>query len=133
MPPLDLIKEKHPAIMESSASDLFVRETFKVAVKAYLAALGDHPDDNQWVDKAQGVIQQMRDDAAVSNDPQAQAKIVVIYRMIASQLKEQLGKAVVITATLEPISSAVEFIGFPGKRDLFDILSRHLRGSVFSL
>lgn len=87
--PLDLIKEKHPAIMESSASDLFVRETFKVAVKAYLAALGDHPDDNQWVDKAQGVIQQMRDDAAVSNDPQAQAKIVVIYRMIASQLKEQ--------------------------------------------
>ena len=87
--PLDLIKEKHPAIMESSARELFIRETFKVAVKAYLAALGAHPDDGQWIDKAQGVIRQMREDATATNDPQAQAKIVVIYRMIASQLKEQ--------------------------------------------
>lgn len=87
--PLDLIKEKHPAIMESSARELFIRETFKIAVKAYLAALGSQPDNSQWIDKAQGVIRQMREDAKTSNDPQAQAKIVVIYRMIASQLKQQ--------------------------------------------
>ena len=87
--PLDLVKEKHPAIMQSSNRDLFIRETFKIAVKTYLAALGKHPEDNQWVDKSRGILRQMREDAANSEDPQAQAKIVVIYSIIATQLKQQ--------------------------------------------
>ncbi len=87
--PLDLVKQKHPAIVESPGADLFFRETYKIAVKAYLAALNRHPEDTTWLAKAQGVIQQMREDAEQSDDPQAEKRVIAIYQLIARELKNQ--------------------------------------------
>lgn len=87
--PLDLVKQKHPAIVQSSGADLFFRETYKIAVKAYLAGLNRHPEDATWLAKAQGVIQQMREEAEQSDDPQAEKRVIAIYQLIARELKNQ--------------------------------------------
>ena len=87
--PLDLIKQKHPAIVDSTAAERYVRETFKIAVKAYLGKLAQAPGESRWIDKAQGIIRQMQADAAQSKDPQARNRIALIYQMIARQLKQQ--------------------------------------------
>ncbi len=87
--PLDLVKQKHPAIMTSTAADVYVGETYKTAVKTYLAALRKEPNNAIWIDKAQGVIRAMRESAAESADPDAMKRVDRIYTLIASELKEQ--------------------------------------------
>ncbi|MDG1873023.1 MAG: hypothetical protein P8J27_03870 [Mariniblastus sp.] len=85
--PLDLVKQKHPAIMRTSSPGIYSRETYRVAMKVYLAAMKSSADKQKWITKAQGVISRMRQDMQQSNDPKDRNRVTVIYRMIAKQLK----------------------------------------------
>ena len=82
--PLDLVKQKHPATTQSS---IYARETYRIAVKAYLAAMKVNDDKQKWIDKAGGVIARMRQDMEASNDPKDRTRITIIYRRIAKELK----------------------------------------------
>jgi len=85
--PLDLVKQKHPAIMNTSMAGIYSRETYRVAMKVYLAAMKTSDDKQKWIAKAQGVISRMRQDMQASNDPKDRDRVTIIYRMIAKQLK----------------------------------------------
>jgi len=81
--PLDLIKQKHPAVLQSSKADVFKRGVYNTAIDAYLAAMQDAGEPQQWIDKASGII------SAMKNDPNSQASLTNTYRRIAKKLKDQ--------------------------------------------
>ena len=86
--PLDLVKQKHPAISRNSTqSMLYSRETYNNAVKTYLAAMKTSDDKQKWVKKASGVIAAMRQAMESSNDPQDRVRLTIIYQRIAKELK----------------------------------------------
>lgn len=87
--PIDLVKQKHPAIIGTSVADAFVAKTYKTSIKVYLAALRKNPNQAIWIDKSQLIMQAMRENAQRSNDPKVKKNVDGIYRKIASELKQQ--------------------------------------------
>ena len=88
--PVDLVKLKHPAIFQSSKRELYISETYKIAGKAYLAALGDKSLPGNWADKALGVVRAMQSRADKSGDAGAVKDVNNMYRLIAVELEKQL-------------------------------------------
>ncbi len=86
--PLDLLKQQHPAITNSPMAEIYRRETYKTAIKSYLAAMEGSSDQQKWVDKAAGIINTMRDELKSSNDPRDRDRVAAIYQLIAKELKE---------------------------------------------
>lgn len=87
--PIDLVKQKHPAILRNPQANAFIGKTYKTAIKVYLAAMRENPGETVWVDRAQGVMAAMRENAQRSNDPKVKNNVDAIYRRIASELKQQ--------------------------------------------
>lgn len=87
--PMDLLKAQAPAIVSSPNAELYRKETWKTAIRTYLAALKTSDNTQQLVDKTRGVLQALEADAAASNDSVEKGRLAAIYRMIAGQLKEQ--------------------------------------------
>jgi tetratricopeptide (TPR) repeat protein len=81
--PLDLIKQKHPAVTGTPMEAIFKRETYKSAVKVYLAAMRAAGEQQKWIQKAIGVVAAMRD------DPENASQLDSIYRLIAKSLTDQ--------------------------------------------
>ncbi len=105
--PIDLVKQKHPAVSQSPIAAFYDHETYKIAVKVYLAALKESKGIDQqrvWIEKANGVIQAMREGVDENSDPQARQRITLIYRLIAAELKSQF----------EGIQSNAEKVDFAG-------------------
>ena len=86
--PLDLVKQKHPAITRSALGGIYVRETYRSAIKTYLAAMKASEDKQTWINKASGVIAAMRQGMEATGDPKDRASVTTIYRMIAKELKD---------------------------------------------
>ena len=78
------------AIFQSSKRELFISETYKVAGKAYLAALGNKSLPGNWADKALGVVRAMQARADKSGDAGAAKDVNNMYRLIAVELEKQL-------------------------------------------
>lgn len=87
--PLDLVKQKHPSVTQTSMAGLYSRETYKIAIKAYLAAMKGDSDEQQWIDKASGIITAMRQEVEASDDPADRARVTTIYRLIAQELRDK--------------------------------------------
>ena len=87
--PLDLLKQQHPVITGTETGEIYRREVYKTAIKAYLAAMKGADDQQQWIDKSRGIIDAMKADIKGSNDPNDAARVASIYQLIAIQLKEQ--------------------------------------------
>jgi cellulose synthase operon protein C len=87
--PLDLLKQQHPVITGTETGEIYRREVYKTAIKAYLAAMKGADDQQQWIEKSRGVIDAMKADIKGSNDPKDAARVASIYQLIAIQLKEQ--------------------------------------------
>ena len=86
--PLDLVKQKHPAISKNPRLAMFYsRDTYNNAVKTYLAAMKTSDDKQKWVGKASGVIAAMRQTMESSKDPQDRVRLTQIYQRIAKELK----------------------------------------------
>ena len=85
--PLDLVKQKHPAITDTPLASLYSRETYSYAIKTYLAAMKTGKDKQKWVNKASGVIAAMRQNLEASNDPKDRTRLTIIYHRIAKELK----------------------------------------------
>lgn len=90
--PLDLVKQKHPAVSRTSMAGVYSRETYKTAIKAYLAAMKGGSDEQKWINKASGVIAAMRRDVESSNDPAARSRVTTIYRLIAQELRTKFDR-----------------------------------------
>lgn len=86
--PLDLLKQQHSAITNTPMAGVYRREAYKTAIKAYLAAMESSSDQQEWVDKAAGIINTMRDELKSSTDPKDRGRVAAIYQLIAKELKE---------------------------------------------
>ncbi|MFT7633392.1 MAG: tetratricopeptide (TPR) repeat protein [Mariniblastus sp.] len=87
--PLDLVKQQHPAITNTASASVYRRETYRTAIKTYLAALEGSDDQQKWIDRAGGIIDAMRAEMQSSQDPKDRARITQIYQLIAKELKEE--------------------------------------------
>ena len=88
--PLDLVKQKHPAILDPRYADRYRRNTYLTAVKAYLGSLNSGGDFETTIEKASGIISALKSELESSDDPKAAAKqLTAVYQSVATQLNEQ--------------------------------------------
>lgn len=112
--PLDLLKQQHPAITNTPMAQVYRRETYKTAIKSYLAAMDDSSEQQKWVEKAAGIINTMRDELKNSNDPKDRARVAAIYQLIAKELKENFktltdpGKKIKFASSLSDFLGSIE-------------------------
>lgn len=85
--PLDLIKQKHPAIFNSSRGKVLIKETYKTALKSYMSAM-QLGEQAKWISKAQGVLQALKQMLADEGD-EGRKQLVRIYKLVAFQLNSQ--------------------------------------------
>jgi cellulose synthase operon protein C len=85
--PLDLAKSKHPAVEQYPELQ---RSIFRAATRTYLAAMQTSDQPDQWTQKADGVINALRQ--SMISEPDGQKKLVGVYIQLANQLKEQLAE-----------------------------------------
>lgn len=81
--PLDLIKNKHATTNESR----FRMDTFKTAIRAYLAKLRDGQEALKWVEKSQAVLEALK--AEIGDSPKDKQQLSAILLTLAEQLKQQ--------------------------------------------
>jgi hypothetical protein len=81
--PLDLVKNKHPAATDSR----FRRDTFRTAVRVYLAKLKDGKDALQWVEKSKGVLEALKQE--IADQPDGNKQLTSIYLTLSRELKSQ--------------------------------------------
>jgi len=87
--PLDLVKQKHPAISNPRYAERYRRNTYLTALKAYLGSLSGGASFETTIEKATGIIAALKSDLESSNDPKAATKLTSIYQSVAQQLEEQ--------------------------------------------
>lgn len=87
--PLDLVKQKHPAISNPRYADRYRRNTYLTALKAYLGSMASGANFDATIAKATGVIASLKSELESSNDPKAAAKLTAIYQSVAKELKAQ--------------------------------------------
>ena len=88
--PLDLVKQKHPAISDPRYADRYRRNTYRTAVKAYLGSLSSGGDFETTIEKASGIISALKSELESSDDPEAAAKqLTAVYQSVATQLNNQ--------------------------------------------
>jgi len=87
--PLDLVKQKHPAISDPRYADRYRRNTYLTAIKAYLGSLSGGAGFETTIEKATGIISAYKSELESNNDPKAAAKLTSVYQSVAKQLKEQ--------------------------------------------
>ena len=84
--PLDLVKQKHPAIRGSKLT-IYEKETLKTAISVYLKAM-TMGDSQKWIGKLEGVLSGLK----VVYQPEGergQAQLINVYKVIAKQLIER--------------------------------------------
>ncbi len=81
--PLDLVKIKHPAASDPQ----FRRDTFKTAVRTYLAKLRNAEQPLVWVEKSRGVLEALKQD--IGQQPDGKKQLTGIYLTLSRELKQQ--------------------------------------------
>lgn len=109
--PLDLVKQKHPVLDKAPSRAGFIRETYKIAIKTYLAAMRTADDQQLWIEKASGIIAAMRNDMEASNDPKDRQRVTTIYRLIAKELKQQFEALETVDEKKRFAGSLASFLG----------------------
>lgn len=87
--PLDLVKQKHPAISDPRYAERYRRNTYLTAVKAYLGSMGSGAGFETTIEKASGIISALKSELESSNDPKAAARLTAVYQSVAKQLNNQ--------------------------------------------
>ena len=87
--PLDLIKQKHPAVSGAKKAT-YEKETYKTAIKVYLRAM-DLGQPEKWINKLEGVLEGLK--VLYEPDGEAgQAQLVGVYKVIATELVTQFNR-----------------------------------------
>ena len=89
MSPLKIVERKPPMLAKSKNGDLYIAETYKIAGKAYLAAMGESPNESRWIEKASQIVRAMSQRAAESNNAASQKEVNNMFRLIAFQMQRQ--------------------------------------------
>ena len=87
---LDLIKQQHPAVTGSDAAIILQRETFRTAITGYLGCMKAGGDVAQWIAKAEGVLEALRQQLGNLPAEESRRELTGIYSAIATELKSQI-------------------------------------------
>jgi tetratricopeptide (TPR) repeat protein len=87
--PLDLVKQKHAVIMNRPTADLFVRDTYRLALKVYLATMKRDTNPQTAIEKMKGVLAAMRQNVDTGQRPEDRTQLSQIYSLIANELLNQ--------------------------------------------
>jgi len=80
--PLDLIKQKHPAITDALRKDIY-----RAAIRAYLGAMKSGENTQTWLEKAQASVDALA--LEFEGREASQRQLVAIYYRLAQQLQSQ--------------------------------------------
>lgn len=87
--PLDLVKQKHPVIMSHPSAEMFTRDTYRLALRVYLASLKKVSNPQVAIDKMTGILAALRQQAQSSNRPEDRNQLSQIYSLIANEILNQ--------------------------------------------
>lgn len=87
---LDLIKQQHPAVTGTDTAVVLQREAFRTAITAYLGCMKGGGDVAQWIGKAEGVLEALRQQLAGLPVEESRRELTGIYSAIATELKAQI-------------------------------------------
>ena len=84
--PTQVIKSANPAVFENARASRYKRDAYSVTIKTYLARLATAKDQQAWLDKANGVIELMRQEVEASGSADGRRQLTAIYHLISVQL-----------------------------------------------
>lgn len=87
--PLDLVKQKHPVVTTGSLAESYTRETYRVALRVYLAMIKNSAGLPVAMEKMKGVLAAMRQRVEASDKPDDRRQLSQIYSLIANELLNQ--------------------------------------------
>lgn len=90
--PLKIIKDQTPAVFGDARASKYKSDAYRAIVKTYIAKMQGSGQQQLWIDKANGVIGLMKQEAAVSGDPREKAQLTAIYQLIAIELKKRFDR-----------------------------------------
>ena len=87
--PLQILKSQNPAVFDSPKASIFKTNAYSVIVKTYLSKLATAKDQQVWIDKANGVIELMKQEAGNSGNDSAKKQLTAIYFLISVELRKR--------------------------------------------
>lgn len=109
--PLDLIKQQHPAVVNSKRGQTFISETYRTAINVYLASLKTGEDSAGWIAKAQNVLTALRKNLESRPELNAGEELTAIYGLIAAELRGQFDTIVDQGQRLNLAKNLLLFLG----------------------
>ena len=105
--PLDLVKQKHPALSGPKLL-IYEKETYKVAISVYLQAM-TKGNPKKWIDKVEGVLGGLK--AIYQTEGEAgQARLINIYKLVAAQLVGRFNEIDDAAQKVDTASSIDQFL-----------------------
>ena len=90
--PLALVERNPPMLAGSKNGNLYVGEVYKAAGKTYMAAMGQSPEDSQWIEKASEIVRAMGERSRQLNNESASKDVTNMLRLIAAQMQSQFDR-----------------------------------------
>ena len=87
--PLQVLKSQSPAVFENPNANVYTSNAYNVIIKTYLAKLATADDQQVWIDRANGVIERMKQDAEDSGSDSAKRQLTAIYFLISVELRKR--------------------------------------------
>ena len=87
--PRGIVDRNPPVLSGSKNSSLYVGEVYKIAGKAYMAAMGKEPEESKWIGKASEIVRAMSERASTLKNEAAKKDVTNMFRLIASQMQRQ--------------------------------------------
>ena len=87
--PLQILKSQTPAVLKSSRADIYKSNAYSVIIKTYLAKLATAQDQQIWIDKANGLIERMKQEAEEGGGAAAKRQLTAIYYLISVELRKR--------------------------------------------
>ena len=87
--PVLIIKKQSPAVFEHPNVSLYKTTAYSVIIKTYLAKLATAENQQIWIEKANGVIELMKQEAKASGNAAAKRQLTAIYYLISLELAKR--------------------------------------------
>ncbi len=109
--PLDLIKQRHPAVFDSPRRDSFLRESYRTALNAYLANLRTGSNQQVWLTKSQAVLDALRQHLENQAGVDVNREMASIYGLLAVELRQQFAGLTQSAERENLAASLAQFLG----------------------
>lgn len=108
--PVAIIKKQTPAVFEHANVNVYKTTAYSVIIKTYLAKLATAESPQVWVEKANGVIELMKQEAESSGSKAAKRQLTAIYYLISVELRKRFENTTDSTQQLQLAGAMSDFL-----------------------